>query len=79
MKEEELLSAFISSTKEERKEFWRQLEDYCEKNGIEKKIYHPYIPLQVVNVNEIPSQTSNTSEILKTSVKTRYGDLKIDG
>lgn len=59
------LQAFISSTPQQRKDFWKALEDYCDANGIAKEFYCPYVPLQVYN--------GTFTEEGKPSFKTRYG------
>ena len=45
-----LLGAFLNSSPEERKEYWKGLEKFCEDNGYEKGFYCPYIPLQIISV-----------------------------
>ena len=44
--------AYLRSTPEQRKEYWKALEDLCEENGLAKGFYCPYVPLQIVSANE---------------------------
>jgi len=43
-----LLRAYLSSTPEERKAFWKLLEQIANDNDLATGFYHPYIPLQEV-------------------------------
>lgn len=46
-----LLRRYLGSSKQEKKQFWKSMEDFCEENGLAKGFYHPYIPLQHESVN----------------------------
>lgn len=54
--------AYIRSTPERRKEFWKFLEERMKEQGIAAGFYHPYIPLQ----------TTNTETQTAIKIKTRY-------
>lgn len=62
-----VLLDYVSYTQEERKSFWKALEDYCDANGIAKEFYCPYVPLQIYN--------GTTGEGANILFKTRYGVL----
>ena len=59
------LQGYINSTPEQRKNFWKALEDYCDANNIAKVFYCPYIPLQIYK--------GETTLESRPSFKTRYG------
>ena len=46
-----LFVTYLRSTPEQRKEYWKALEDLCEENGLAKGFYCPYVPLQIVSAN----------------------------
>ena len=65
------LLQWMMQKKENNKEFWDELGDWCDKNGLARQFYCPYVPLQKCKaiypgVNSAP-----------IAFKTRYGVIKV--